>query len=130
MTASNRNRNLAPCPDSPNCVSSQSSGKRHRVDPIMFQGAPEAAFAKLRRIIQSMKRTEIVEETATYLHAECKSALFGFVDDVEFLLDEKNKVIHVRSAARTGYWDLGVNRKRIERIREAFDEKRNSGPSD
>ena len=120
MTASNKDRVLPPCPDSPNCVSSQSSEKRHRIEPLAFQGASEAAFAELGYIVRSIKRTKIVEETGTYLHAECKSALFGFVDDVEFLLDEKNRLIHVRSAARTGYWDLGVNRRRIERIRANF----------
>lgn len=108
---------LAPCPDSPNCVSSRSTDKRHRIEPITFHGAPADAFARLKSVIQSMKRTHIVEETDDYLHAEFRSALFGFVDDVEFWLEEENSLIHVRSASRTGYWDLGVNRRRIEDIR-------------
>jgi len=41
----------------------------------------------------------------------------GFVDDVEFLLDEKAGVIHVRSASRLGRSDFGVNRDRVETIR-------------
>ena len=44
----------------------------------------------------------------------------GFVDDVQFLLDERARVIHVRSASRVGYWDLGVNRKRMEAIRREY----------
>ena len=33
------------------------------------------------------------------------------------------KIIHVRSASRTGYSDLGVNRRRIEELRKAFLDK-------
>lgn len=44
----------------------------------------------------------------------------GFVDDVEFYLDEKDSLIQVRSASRLGESDLGANRKRIEAIRARF----------
>ncbi|MCA9019441.1 MAG: DUF1499 domain-containing protein, partial [Planctomycetaceae bacterium] len=37
-----------------------------------------------------------------------------------FLVDSSQNVIHVRSASRVGYSDLGVNRKRIEAIRNLF----------
>jgi uncharacterized protein (DUF1499 family) len=70
-----------------------------------------------------MERTNIITETDNYLYAEFTSKLMGFVDDVEFLLDDSAKVIHVRSASRLGQSDLGVNRKRIEAIREKFNEK-------
>ena len=113
---------LAPCPDSPNCVSSQSTDKKHQVEPISYQGTPAEAFAVLKSAIQSMKRAKIVEEKDDYLHAEFRSAVFGFVDDVEFLLDEESNVIHVRSASRTGYSDFGVNRKRVETIRSKLSE--------
>ena len=36
------------------------------------------------------------------------------------LLASAAGVIHVRSASRTGYWDLGANRRRVETIREAI----------
>jgi len=39
------------------------------------------------------------------------------VDDVEFFVDSSRNLLHMRSASRTGYWDLGVNRKRLETIR-------------
>ena len=52
-----------------------------------------------------------------YLYAEYSSALFGFVDDVEFYFPPETHIIHVRSASRLGHSDLGVNRKRIEAIR-------------
>lgn len=109
---------LTPCPDSPNCVLSQSTDAKHRVEPLTFHGAPADALARLKGVIQSMKRTRLVEETDAYLHVEFRSALFGFVDDVEFSMDGENSLIHVRSASRAGYWDLGVNRRRVEAIRE------------
>jgi len=68
-----------------------------------------------------MSRVRIVTAGETYLHAEFTSAVFRFVDDVEFLLDDAEKVVHVRSASRVGHSDLGVNRKRVEALREAFE---------
>ena len=67
-----------------------------------------------------MKRSEIVKAEMNYIHAIFKSALFRFVDDVELSFDDQRKVIDVRSASRTGYSDLGVNRKRVEEIRRRF----------
>ena len=51
------------------------------------------------------------------------SSVFGFVDDVEFYFDDCKKTIHVKSASRTGFYDLGVNRRRVEKIRKRFDQK-------
>jgi len=67
-----------------------------------------------------MKRTTIVAEKEDYLHAEAKSLIFRFVDDVEFYFPATEKLIHVRSASRVGHSDLGVNRKRVEEIRSRF----------
>lgn len=108
---------LAPCPNSPNCVSSQSSDVGHSIAPLTYKSTPEQAIAKLKAVIQSLPRTKIITENKDYLYAEFKSALMGFVDDVEFYLDRKANVIQVRSASRLGQSDLGVNRKRIETIR-------------
>ncbi|MBD6617075.1 DUF1499 domain-containing protein [Komarekiella sp. 'clone 1'] len=110
------NGKLAPCPNSPNCVSSQSSDATHQIAPLITSN-PEGAIATLKGIIQSLPRTKIITESQDYLYAEFKSALMGFVDDVEFYLDRKANVIHVRSASRLGQSDLGVNRQRIETIR-------------
>jgi uncharacterized protein (DUF1499 family) len=72
---------------------------------------------RLKEIINSMPGSNIVREEDRYLHAEFRSALFRFIDDVEFYLDAENGIIHVRSASRVGYWDLGVHRRRVEAIR-------------
>jgi len=108
---------LAPCPSSPNCVSSQSPDDAHRIAPLTYSGRAADAMKKLTAIIQTFPRTSVITVSDSYLHAEFTSGLFRFVDDVEFLVDNTAKVIHVRSASRMGYSDLGVNRKRIEQIR-------------
>ncbi|MGK7872042.1 MAG: DUF1499 domain-containing protein [Xenococcaceae cyanobacterium] len=103
---------LAPCPGTPNCVNSQSQDPKSKIEPL-----PPMAIADLKKIIESMERTKIIEETENYLYAEFKSNIMGYVDDVEFYLDGDANVLHVRSASRLGQSDLGVNRKRIETIR-------------
>jgi uncharacterized protein (DUF1499 family) len=111
---------LAPCPKSPNCVSSRSDDKGHYIAPILYDGTLNEAREKLIAVIQSMKRSRIVTVEGTYIHAEFTSAVFRFVDDVEFYLDDSEKAIHMRSASRVGKSDLGVNRKRMEKVRAHF----------
>jgi len=110
---------LRPCPDKPNCVCSQTTGAQH-IEPLAFDGPADAAMARLKQVLLASARVRIVEESAGYLRAEAASRLFGFVDDVEFLLDGERRLVHVRSASRLGYSDLGVNRRRIETIRAQF----------
>ncbi|MCX5834219.1 MAG: DUF1499 domain-containing protein [Deltaproteobacteria bacterium] len=111
---------LNPCPASPNCVSSQSPGGRHGMEAIPYTMSGNEAKGRLRNIIKGMEGSSIVSEKDDYIHAEYCSALFRFVDDVEFYLDDTRKLIHFRSASRVGYYDFGVNRKRMEAIREKF----------
>jgi uncharacterized protein (DUF1499 family) len=115
-----RDGKLPPCPASPNCVSSQSSDREHAVEPLHYRGTASEAMAALDTIISGMKRARVMTRTGSYLHAEFTSAIFRFVDDVEFLLDDHASTIHMRSASRIGSSDLGVNRKRIETIRQAW----------
>jgi uncharacterized protein (DUF1499 family) len=115
---------LAPCPDSPNCVSTRSERESQRMEPIAFTGDPVQALARLSAALEGMPRTTIVERGRDYLRAECTSALFRFVDDVEVLIDRQAQVVHFRSASRTGRSDLGVNRRRMERLRAAFESAR------
>ena len=107
---------LAPCPSSPNCVSSRADDERHRIVPLRFNDDPAGAFARLRRILAGRDGTTFVREESGYLRVEFRTRL-GFVDDGEFLLDPDGGCIHVRSASRLGYSDLGKNRSRIEEIR-------------
>jgi uncharacterized protein (DUF1499 family) len=107
---------------SPNCVSSQAdpADAGHYIAPIKFIGNPADAIASLRRIIDGIERTHVVKQEPNYLYAEFKSKVLGFVDDVEFFASEKEGLIHVRSASRLGRRDFGVNRRRVESIRERF----------
>lgn len=111
---------LPPCPDRPNCVSSQADDPARRIDPIPYTVSLEAARGRIEAIIRSMPRSNIVKSGGDYLQVEFKTAVMGFVDDALFYFDDVQKKIHVRSASRVGYSDLGANRKRIERIREKF----------
>jgi len=111
------NSKLAACPASPNCVSSDAADAEHHVEPFYLAESPAEAWRVTQALVASFPRTKLVTVGNNYLHAECRSALFGFVDDLELLLRPEEKVIAVRSAARLGYTDFGVNRKRVERLR-------------
>ena len=114
------NGRLAQCPASPNCVSTQATDAEHRMEPIPFTGSPNEAMQRIKDVVAQMPRTKIVTVKDNYLHAEFRSAIFRFVDDVEFLVDPEAQVVHFRSASRVGHSDLGVNRRRMEEIRAAF----------
>jgi uncharacterized protein (DUF1499 family) len=114
------NGELAPCPSSANCVSSDAPDAAHKVEPFSVLGWPEAAWPTVLEGVQSLPRTTVVEESAGYLHAESASAVFGFVDDLELHLRVSEAVIAVRSASRVGRSDLGVNRRRVEKLRDAL----------
>lgn len=113
---------LAPCPKSPNCVSSKDPMDKNYVQPLRYTGNKDAAYQKLVTLISSYQRARIVAKEANYLRAEFRSAILRFVDDVEFLFSADQQVIDVRSASRVGYYDFGVNRRRIEDIRKKWNE--------
>ncbi len=110
---------LRACPKSPNCVSSESDSASSRVEPLTFQGPPEKAWGDLEETIQEMGG-KIQEEHDGYLWATFTTRLFRFVDDVEFRMVSADGMIHVRSGSRVGYSDLGVNRRRVEKLRTLF----------
>ncbi len=111
---------LAPCPDSPNCVSTQSRSKRHAMQPLPYLQTREASRERILSILKGMKRVEIVDLTESYVHAEFRTGLWRFVDDVEFFLDDTARVVHFRSASRVGYYDFGLNRRRMKEISEKY----------
>jgi uncharacterized protein (DUF1499 family) len=88
--------------------------------PILFSGPPEAAADRIRAIIATFPRATIDRDSGNYMHVEFRSALFRFVDDVEFLIDPNAGQIHFRSASRVGHGDLGANRRRMEAIGAAW----------
>lgn len=124
---------LRPCPDSPNCVCSEFAGSRHSIAPLSFtadgDGDAQAAWARLLEVIEGQPRTKIVEKNACYIQARVRTRLLRFEDVIEFRLDEAVGQIHVRSAAQTGYSDLGVNRRRVEAIRRRYNADRSTDSS-
>lgn len=90
-----------------------------KISALKFEGDGQAALAKLKQLISSdFTEATLVAENETYLRYEFKTNLMRFTDDVEFLLSEKENLIHFRSASRLGRKDLGKNRARMESIRE------------
>ncbi|MEM9775434.1 MAG: DUF1499 domain-containing protein [Chloroflexota bacterium] len=108
---------IAPCPESPNCVSSKETDDLHKIDPfdIGADGA-QSTLAQLEQVLSEMDNSTIITKTDNYLFAEFRSPFWRFVDDVEFFAGPDK--IDVRSAARIGYSDMNVNRKRVESIRK------------
>jgi len=120
------NGKLQDCPPTPNCVTSfcDIQDQEHYIPPLSFSDQPEVAWKRLESVVRSQERVEILQKSDFYLYAEFTSRILRFVDDVEFLMEPKSKLIHVRSASRLGRSDLGVNRKRIEKIRSAFSQSK------
>lgn len=111
---------LKPAPPTPNCVNSQSTEGYSVIAPFAYTGEGKEALMRLNALISSMTSARVIEFRPNYLYAEFSSKWLGFVDDVEFYLDEADRHIQVRSASRLGGKDFGVNRKRVESIRTAF----------
>ena len=112
---------LRPCPESPNCVCSCDNSTSHAIAPLVWKGDADEGLRRLTRVIATFPNARCDAIERDYLHAEFTSSWFRFVDDVEFLVDRSAGVIQMRSASRAGHSDLGVNRKRMDRIRELFD---------
>lgn len=115
-----RQGRLKPVPATPNAVSSQATDAGHTVAPLRYDGDRDGAMQVLVEILRATPGVTIVTRSPDYLYAEFRSALMGFVDDVEFYLPETGKLVHVRSASRLGYSDLGANRRRVESLRKQF----------
>jgi uncharacterized protein (DUF1499 family) len=114
---------LADCPDRPNCVSSNAKNPRHTVAPMVLIGDTATGWAAVQAVITGLPRSAVVKATDQYLHVALKSRLFQFVDDLELKLDPQSDVISIRSASRVGYFDLGVNRRRVESLRKQLKAK-------
>ena len=111
---------LAPCLASPNCVSTEATDEMHQIDAIPLDRPASEAIETLATIMRKMPNSRIVSQTDSYLHVELRSSFWNFIDDVEFLVNESTGQIDSRSAARTGYSDLGVNKDRYLKIVEEY----------
>lgn len=113
-------KTLPLCASSPNCVSSQASSTDtvHYIPPFSIKGDVNKAWEALKNTLKNQPRTLITHSDEISLHAEATTRILRFVDDLDAILDREAKLIHIRSASRVGYSDLGVNRNRIEKLRK------------
>lgn len=81
---------------------------------------PEASMAAVRQAIEALPNATVVHAQSDYVYATARTRWLGFVDDLEFWYDPTTQAIHVRSASRLGREDFGVNRQRVEAIRERY----------
>lgn len=114
---------LAPCPDSPNCVSSLDERADHNVEPLQIDGDVAVNWQQLREVVEALPGTVVVTQDDHYLHAESTSSLMRYVDDLELLLDPLTGRVDVRSASRVGYGDMGVNAARVQALRDLASER-------
>ena len=114
---------LNDCAFKENCQSSVDKNSENRVEPFSIAGERQQAIANAAAILQSDTKASIVTQTPMYLHATFKTGLMGYIDDVEFLLDETSNTLQVRSASRLGIKDLGANKKRIELLRSLMENR-------
>ena len=108
---------LVPCPESPNCVSTQTDSEAHRLAPVSWPASQGDALAKIKEVVgDNFARASLIDESSDYLRYEFRSLIFRFVDDVEFYFDQDARLIHFRSASRVGHSDLGANKSRMQKI--------------
>lgn len=111
---------LALCGNKPNCVCSIDNRPINMISPLDWSGSESMGIEKIETLVNSYPRTKVISKSGNYLHAEFRTLIFGYVDDVEFLVDVNAKKIHIRSASRLGYSDLGANLSRVEILRTLF----------
>ncbi len=118
---------LRPCPPKPNCVCSEERSLTSSLEPLRFQGNPSTAFRNLLDLVAADAGAEVRTREAGYAHVVYLTPFFGFADDIELRLDTEANAIHLRSASRVGYSDLGANRKRMEALRGRWETRREEG---
>ena len=116
------NGELTQCPKKPNCVSSQANDEKHYIEPIVITGTTANIKEHLLTVLNAQAGSTVIMADDNYVRATFTSKIFRFVDDVEFYFPDTVSTaaeitVHMRSASRVGYSDLGVNRRRLERIR-------------
>lgn len=108
----------------PNCVSSNAWAFYNSTSPFELLIPGNEAWTMIKEIISHIPRTEIVEESDTYIHARCRTRIFRFIDHLELVLHPKENTISVRSSSSLAIFDLGVNRLRIYNLRKQLVEKK------
>ena len=113
-----------PCPEKHICVSSQApeNDEKHYIEPLPLTTSIEEAKEKMLKVINSISRTEILENKGNYLRIKFTTLILRMKDDVEIYFDNEEKLIHFRSQSRIGGYDWNTNRNRINKIKKKFNE--------
>lgn len=115
------------CPNSPNCVSSRADEAKDKyVDPIIYSGDLSKIKNQLEKTMEAFSGVKYEKKEDNYWHLVFTTPILRFKDDIEFVFDDTKKQIMVRSASRVGYYDLGANRKRIDKIKSALQDVQRS----
>jgi len=110
---------LTPCPTSNNCVISDRRDAAHYLPAWETNQTPEQVKLKLMAILQQHPNIQIISHSEFYIHGQYRSDWFGFIDDLEFLIEEN--AVQIRSASQLGYSDFGANKKHLLIIKKAFE---------
>jgi len=111
---------LKSCPKSPNCVCTQDEIKKKQMQPLTFTSHADQAEEKLKNLINKLGQATLISSEGNYYHYTFITKIGKFTDDVEFLIVPETKLIHFRSASRTGYGDFGKNKRRIKKIQNLW----------
>lgn len=111
---------LRQCPSSPNCVLSEGADAEHAIEPLPYRQDRASSERALETALLSVSNTRINTRSGDHWHALSTSRLFRFIDDIEVRFDDQRGQIHLRSASRVGYSDMGANAKRMDALRAAY----------
>ena len=100
-----------------NCVSSVSHkyDSYHYIFPIEYHDKNRHPFTEVLKILRDMECCLVTLEE-NYIHATYTS-FFNYVYDIELEYKRDQNIINIKSASRQGYWDFGINRRRMDKIR-------------
>jgi uncharacterized protein (DUF1499 family) len=117
-------RQLPPCSELANCVSTQAShhDPLHRVEPLAFKAEPTLTMRLVLQVLARERGLRILERDDGYVHAVVTSRVLRIRHDIELAIDHGAGMLHLRSASRLRLPDLGSNRRRAVRVLAGIDQ--------
>ena len=104
-----------------NCVSTSSSVFLYQIDPIQLTGPlDEESWQVIKSVVTELPGASLNEARFGYLDVTCFSNVFYFPDYLEILISDDQKSLGVRSQSQLGLYDFGVNRRRVETLRQTL----------
>lgn len=105
------------CASKPNCVSSYENRKKFQIDPLKDVNGPwDTIKAKIAKNIKTVTNATVLDEKENFIHFVATTKIMNYKDDVYFWWNPETKELHMKSESRTGHWDMGANRKRLNKF--------------